>query len=221
MLVSRLEDFMDATHCPSCAGAVPFPRPMACMYCGTVLPQAAEQTLPAAPATPDQAREERFEALAHHPAMPGILASTAPSAVGEIAGGGFRVIFGLIFAGVALFILTMTRSVGAPGFFMLIPGFFIIVGLAISGSSLYKTASLASASVEKRAARVVDERVQVSGGGENSSASTTYYVLLELRDGSRQEYKTSASVAGNVARDDMGIAFIKGGLLLDFLRVEV
>ncbi len=209
---------MDATHCPSCAGAVPFPRPKACIYCGTALPGAAERPGLTAP---DQAREERFESLAHHPAVSEILAGAAPCAAGEFVGLGFGVIFGLVFAAVAGFIYMRAGRMDVPGFFTLIPGIFVIVGLAIAGYSLFRVASFASAPLEKRAARVVDERIQVSGGGKNSSASTAYYVLLELRDGSRREYRTSSSVAGHAARDDVGIAFIKGGVLLDFRRVEV
>jgi len=187
------------------------------MYCGTALPAVAEAPLPARDLTID----ERFEALARHPDVPRILASPAPSGAGEIAGGVGGAVFGIIFAGIAVFIMSIASSAEAPAFFMIFVLIFIVVGVLAAGGSLFKTAKFASAPLRKLGSLVADERTVVSGGGKDSSASTTYYVLLQFRDGQRAEYRAPDRVAGKVAPGDLGIAFLRGNVLLDFRRVPV
>jgi len=69
---------------------------------------------------------------------------------------------------------------------------------------------------------VVDERVAVSGGGQNnSSVSTTYYATLQDRAGNRVEYQTFDWLAGRIAAGDIGVAYLKGRRLVDFARIDV
>jgi hypothetical protein len=46
-------------------------------------------------------------------------------------------------------------------------------------------------------------------------------VLLEDRSGGRREYSCNSRLAGAHAPGDIGVAFLRGGFLLDFKRVAV
>ena len=80
---------------------------------------------------------------------------------------------------------------------------------------------LSLARLERSIALVADERTEVSGGGKDSSASTSYHVLLEWKEGQRRELKPSARVTGAVAPGDIGVAYVKANRLLDFRRIPV
>lgn len=80
---------------------------------------------------------------------------------------------------------------------------------------------IARAPVVRVVAVVVDERVRVSGGGKNSSASTSYYATLQMRDGARRELGCDGALAGRIAAPDIGVAFTKEDQLVDFIRFAV
>jgi len=48
----------------------------------------------------------------------------------------------------------------------------------------------------------------------------TYYVTLQTREGVRAEYATSGALAGRLVVDDIGVAYVKGHVLLDFMRFD-
>jgi len=56
------------------------------------------------------------------------------------------------------------------------------------------------------------------GGG---GALTRYFHSVELSNGARRELETKASIVNKVSTGDMGIAFVKGSLLIDFARLKV
>ena len=66
---------------------------------------------------------------------------------------------------------------------------------------------------------VVGDRTKVSGGGEHSSVSTTYYATLEFETGRRAELRCDDATAGEIARNDIGVAYLKGGKLVHFWRI--
>jgi hypothetical protein len=70
-------------------------------------------------------------------------------------------------------------------------------------------------------ALVVDERIQVSGGGKNSSASTNYFTTLEVRGGKRTEHKTIEAAASQACPGDVGVAYLRANTLVHFERVRV
>lgn len=74
--------------------------------------------------------------------------------------------------------------------------------------------------VETYEAVVVAKRTHVSGGGNNSSASTSYHVTFELRDGSRMELKVRYNEYGNIAEGDVGRLTRQGTRFLGFVRTS-
>jgi len=67
---------------------------------------------------------------------------------------------------------------------------------------------------------VTDERTEVSSRGKDGSVSTRYFATLQRQDGSRTELDTYGWLAGRIAAGDIGVAFVKGTTLIDFLRLE-
>ena len=51
---------------------------------------------------------------------------------------------------------------------------------------------------------VKDKRTHVWGGGNTSSANTSYYITFEFENGERQEFMVSGKVYGEVAPGDTG-----------------
>jgi uncharacterized membrane protein YhdT len=101
--------------------------------------------------------------------------------------------------------------------FVVVPVIFIVTALVL----LRKGMTFAAAPVTNELLVVVDERVSVTGRGDNSSASTTYYATLQDRSGSRTEYETYDWLAGRIAAGDIGVAYLKGRRLVDFARLDI
>jgi hypothetical protein len=68
---------------------------------------------------------------------------------------------------------------------------------------------------------ILDERTQVSGGGEHSSATTQYFALVQRENGERREFACRGEQAGKLATGDIGVAYIKADHLVDFERIDV
>ena len=180
-------------------------------------------------AAPSLSPGERFDALARHPRLPDLL-RREPAAGAQYFRWGAAAAVGIIFAMIALFMFSTARSVqtfpaGASHPFGTVFGliclFFVAVGVLVVASSMKKTAAFASAPLERLQALVADKRTHVSGGDGDSAASTRYFVTLETREGRRLEVGTAGKVAGKAVAGDVGIAYVKGGVLLDFERVQV
>jgi len=126
----------------------------------------------------------------------------------------------LVLGGMVVFgILMATAMVPAGGAFGIIPIIFVAIAFAGFVQMLTKSARFANDRGRAVPAIVVDERVHVRNGGDGPS-STENFATLEDRDGQRRELSTSASVAGKITAGDAGIAYERGGALLDFARVE-
>ncbi|HEX7703711.1 MAG TPA: DUF2500 family protein [Kofleriaceae bacterium] len=115
----------------------------------------------------------------------------------------------------------MSGDSHTPGWFrfafVIVPIIFIVVAVVM----VAKAMKFASAPITNELLVVVDERVAVTGGGENSSAHTTYYATLQDRSGARLEYRTYDWLAGGIAAGDIGVAYLKGGRLVDFSRLDI
>lgn len=101
---------------------------------------------------------------------------------------------------------------------------FIAIGLAMIGGAVAMTVrglAYYRAPIVRMVAVIVRDRTEVSGGGENSSASTNYYMTLQSRDGIRAEYHTHGSLAGRLVGGDIGVAYVKSHTLVDFVRFDV
>jgi len=197
--------------CPNCAALAREPDQVYCAYCGHALPREQPPPAPRPPSVAQLLAEvERHpdlaEWMAHRP-------STATLAVGF----GVMMIFGLVFAAIAVGMMLFVGALFPP--FALFLLLFVAAGLAMAITGGVKASRLANAPLLRVPALVVDERTQVSGGGNNSSASTSYFATLEVADAGREEYRIDGRLAGSVAPGDYGLAYLRSGFLLDFRRV--
>lgn len=211
------------TACPTCNAAVTAESAKFCRYCGTALPQLPE----AAPLVGEARNRARFAALREHPRLAGLL-QRSPSAAGVTTSYGCLAGFGVIFTTISLFItFGFAGAVSSSGFggpsavVVIFPLLFVAIGIGVIVSGLRNASKVATAPTERIPVRIADERIQVSGGGKRTSASTKYFVTVEDEDGRRTEYQTTAEVAAAAAPDDVGIAYVKAFLLLDFQRLRV
>jgi hypothetical protein len=81
--------------------------------------------------------------------------------------------------------------------------------------------SLREAPTRREIAVVVKERPDVGRRFGDRQARTRYYAMLQTRDGRRTECFVPASVVGRFAVDDIGIAYTKANVLVEFIRVDV
>jgi len=163
-----------------------------------------------------EARERRFARLEADPGLPQLLARPIGGG-GHIAGSLFMLV---VLGGMVVFGILMTIAmVPRGGAFGIIPILFVAIAFAGFLKMLTKSARFAEDRGRAVPAIVIDERVHVRDGGDGPS-STENFATLEDRDGQRRELSTSASVAGKIAAGDLGVAYERGGVLLDFARVE-
>ena len=203
--------------CGNCGAAAARLAERFCGFCGHEFPR---EVAPAAPPSLHGDVPARLAAVRDSPAWDRARDET-PSDSHVRNGLLFRMVFGFIFAGIGGvvaggFVLSI---IGIP--FAVVPIAFVGIGLWISYDAMQKQSRFASARLQRVPALVVDERVKVSGGGKNSSATTNYFASLEFEDGSRVELQASGPVAGRIAQGDVGVAFVREKHLLDFTRVRV
>jgi len=126
--------------------------------------------------------------------------------------------FVVVFIGVAatMFAGDSHVPVAFEAFFFAIPAVMLIVAITM----IVKGVRYAKEPIHKDVLVVVGEREAVSSGSENRSATTRYFATLQDRSGGRIEYETEGWLAGRIAATDIGVAFLKGMRLVDFLRIE-
>jgi len=179
-----------------------------CGFCGHELPRDEP-----APASPPDASSVRLTRLREHPDYARLMAHE-PSLTTHRLGAVASVLFLVAFLSIGG-ILMVPAMMFPP---MLIPLFAILgFGVFVVGSALRGNAAVRGGELVRVPAHVVDERTEVVGGGD-SSVSTHYFVSLESERGSRAEYEVDAGIASRVAPGDVGVAYFKGPLLVDFRR---
>jgi DNA-directed RNA polymerase subunit RPC12/RpoP len=201
-----------AVNCSQCKAPVTDDRWINCPYCGALL---AKPVL-----NPNKAvvAPERFAAVESSPEYAS-LKSYTPSATAanlELGGG---VAAALAFTGIAA-VATAVFAQSSP-VVAIVPAFITLVGLITVVYQLATANKQWNAPIDRHVLVWRDERTVVSGGGQHSRATTKHYVLLEDRDGRRAELACSSQLAGAHAPGDIGVAFLRGGFLLDFKRVAV
>ena len=67
-------------------------------------------------------------------------------------------------------------------------------------------------------ARLVSKRTRVSGGSNDASASTWYYVTYELQSGERREFGVRGQEYGLLAEGDVGMLTYQGTRYKGFMR---
>jgi hypothetical protein len=200
-----------SVRCSQCGAPFRAAEERFCTYCGTQRPTPAP---PPPTAAPDHSA--RFAAARAHASLRELM-GRAPSTAGHTLGGLFTMGCLVLFCVVAGTLVLGFNHAGA-GLFAVVPCFIFGVGLFLLVTFGARMARFHGSELERKLVRVLDERTDHSGG-ENST--TTYYVTLEGEDRRRSELRLEGSLAGKLTRDDIGLAYVKGDVLLDFARLEV
>ena len=206
---------MPTTECRHCGATIKSQGARFCEFCGTEIVREDAPRMQ----TRDEAKQTRFDLLREHPDIGGLLRATPQIEKPPLN-------YGILFMAPVIivfliFFMNMASGAGAPGFFFIVP----LVILAAVGFAAFKTlinsSQYHSAKLTRRPAIVIDERTEVSGGGENSRARTTYFVTLEFEDGTRREFTVGTRLAGSLTEGDAGVAYLKHEHLAAFERLSV
>jgi hypothetical protein len=187
-----------------------------CTYCGSEL--SSPEEAPRESASPTVQLEARFAALRDYPTFDELCAYVPPTSAatvglyGQVIGGGF---FTVVATGMTLAFATFAGPMAV------VPGIMVVLGVWMTISGLRTASSFTSSPLRSLPATVLGERVKVSGGGKNSSASTRYFAMVQDEEGNRKEYAALEKVASKVVANDIGVAFVKGEYLVEFLVVPV
>lgn len=205
----------DTVHCSHCGAPFREEDARFCSFCGTQRQLAQPAVVvAAAPSAPNAI--ERFERAERHPRMAELLKRT-PSTLGHGTSLGCSA-GGLVVFCVVGILITITFAKNGGGFSLLFPLAITLVGAFMLAATLKRAARFTSAELRRTIALVVDERVSVSGGRH---AHTTYFATLEWKSRTRREFSVNARLAGKIAPNDLGVAYMKADVLLDFERLDV
>ena len=138
------------------------------------------------------------------------------------AGRAVRVLAVIIVASAAILVGLMVSisTVALIGPLAIVPFVMLVLALAALGAMAWKTYVAERAPLERFAARVVEENRRMVGTG-GAALTAGSYTTLEFVNGTRREFPTIESLTGRITSDDMGIAFLHGGMLVEFGRVPV
>ena len=223
-------------RCESCGAQMPRGQ-TTCEYCGS----SSDWVMPAAGAAQgahsdlfDQIR--RSAAWANRgssrrqvslPQMPP-LAAVAPFLFFAvfIAVSGFIAVMALSISGIFGFAgVRMGGPLGGgialiPAFMALVPAGFVVLGVVMFRKHRKMLHDFRNAPTESHPALIAAKRTQVSGGGENSSASTSYFLTAQFENGSREEFALiTPDLYSRLSEGDAGVLFTRGKFALDFDRV--
>lgn len=206
----------DAHKCPNCGALVARAAARFCDYCGAKLPK--QDAAQPQPRFGDLA--ERFARLEEDPSYPELMEATPSAGQGTFLSQiGVGAVGLVLFIVVGLFMTGVAGAVFAP--MALIPLAIVVVGVVAMLKGVMSGATRINAPLRRMPALVVGERTKITGGGDNSSAKTSYYITLEFKSGDRAEFSTSDEVIGAVTEGDLGVAYTKADYLVDFRRVRV
>lgn len=196
-------------NCSECKAPVRKGDGRFCSHCGTTLPDAPR-------ITPDEwaVHPERFdEAEASDAVAKAMTAQAPPASLLAIL---FPMVFLGFWVGIGSFMLSMASE--APIFFTLAAGTILSIGVIGVGSVIVNGIRFSRSPVERRVLAVIDKRIRVRGGGDDTAATTHYFATLADRDGGRTEFKTTGPVAGQIATGDIGLALVRMKTLVAFHR---
>ncbi len=223
--------------CQSC-GADVKPGEAVCQFCGSSM------RLPETQPSNTASRQDEFErikrspeyqrrdSVQRHDALPKVsaLAQAIPMAIIVVFIGvsGFIAFMAMVMAGLFGFIgLGVAGPLGAG--FSIIPLIMAVVPIGFVGLGIFlftrvrkKFCEFRDAPIHTAAAVIIGKRTQVSGGSGDSSATTAYFITVELEDGARKEFGLmTPDLYARVAEDDVGVLFSRATIALDFDRVGV
>lgn len=204
-------------NCPACA--TPF-RDGDARFCNLCGAERVESERPPAPLALDAS--ERLAAAERHPSVPELLGHSPPTA-GHMTSNwcaiGFLIAFcaGAAAIGAVSFAMGWTDDAELGWLFSIVPIVLGGVGLALLILTVARVARFRSAELVRAIALVIDKRVRVSGG---EVPNTTCLASIETKHRKRREYHVDCKLAGTIAVGDLGMAYTKGDVLLDFKRIE-
>ena len=109
------------------------------------------------------------------------------------------------------------------GFFSLFIVIFVIAAgiiLFTMGKGIAEWANNNRKPVLTDMSKAVAKRTHVWGGGNNTSASTSYFITFEFENGERHEFAVKSKQYGMIAEDDVGLLTYQGTRFHDFERTS-
>ena len=203
----------DSRTCISCGAQAKTLDARFCEFCGTELP------LPETPSTgavgPHGDLPARFAAFRRHGDLPELMEREPSSSFAtQQAGCSFAVMIPfVIVAGV----LTVAFA-NLAGAMALIPAGMLVFGLVMLIKQMKYAGDVSAAPLERAPVLVVGKRSKLTGG---ENATTRYFVTIQDEQGQRRELKAPEEVVGHVGQGDLGLAYVKHDLLVEFARVDV
>ncbi|HEU0036981.1 MAG TPA: hypothetical protein VFQ53_40500 [Kofleriaceae bacterium] len=158
--------------------------------------------------------DARYETLPQQPILP----PDTQVGVAAMAGPFLVSMFGMVFLAIAIGLLLEIRPPLAFTILLVGGGLLLVFGGLDSVATVMQ---FRNAPIEREVCVIVKERTDVSGGGEGRSTSTTYYTTLQRRDGERIECRTVRSLVGKLVVGDIGVAYVKASVLVEFVRFDV
>ncbi len=99
---------------------------------------------------------------------------------------------------------------------------FFIFGACMVGYGMLSTLNThlenQSSPIQSELVRVVAKRTEVSGGGGDFSARTSYYLTFEFESGDRIEFGVKGQDFGMIAEGDVGVLNYQGTQFNSFTR---
>ncbi len=212
--------------CPSCGASLPEDS-LTCEFCGSVT------------ATPSQHHDQdtfrRIKESAQYRQRNDpqrIERLPKPGLGSKIFLGVFFTIFCAICLAGVIMTVVMSGFVGSmqgfrglaiiPFCMGIVPLGMLCLGVYLAITQFQKMQSLESGELTAQPVIVVGKRIMVSGGGEDSSATTIYFVTFESEDGERREHQVwDGSLYGRISEEDAGVLFLREQYALDFDRVRI
>jgi hypothetical protein len=164
--------------------------------------------------SPNSARDERFALLEASPLLAELLAQEPDERAprGSIAGTLAALALAFMVLGALAIVLF---GVCAP------LGFLPLAGMGVLLVQLLRPQPVVNPGqpVERFSAVVHGTRTGLAGDTE-AQAETVVTTELETADGGRRDVVTSERLLERLSRGDFGVAYVRGGVLVDFQRVE-
>ena len=214
------------TRCKHC-GARALPLQTVCDYCGSPYPSAGDGVLRGRPIgagegrasdanpSPSETGDREFDRLLQHPELDRLLAAgpREPVPMERREGAPLRGLLLLVFAGVALGAFSRSGLHSAGGPMMIF--FFLPAALSLLRRR-GRDRSFPGAPLESIPARLL-EVTEPWGRAQDPRPRA----LLETAPGQRRHLRLRRELVGELKRGDLGAAFIKADVLIDFRRVPL
>ncbi len=210
---------MTMSRCKHC-GARALPMQSACDYCGSAYARKAVEPIVPSPADPPPRgprshMHERFQRLLAHPDLSRYLREGPEQPVPEERREGVSKVM-VVFALVA--VIALTRGVGGDirGLFRLPLMFFFLPLVFAIFRRRSRNRSFPASPLESEPARLM-EVTEPWGRSQDPRPRA----LVEFPSGSRRFLRLRRDLVGQLKPEDMGVAFIKADVLIDFRRIPI